>query len=138
MTRAEREAHRLMADYGEHDPERLAEKMGVLVIQCDLPETVEGFYHCFREHPIIYLADRLPACRRRAVCGHELGHAVLHGQINSLLLGDADSRMEQEADLFAATLLLAGTLPEDGADVASVMRQTGLPEGAVRRAYHLI
>ena len=43
MTRAEREAHRLMADYGEHDPERLAEKMGVLVIQCDLPETVEGF-----------------------------------------------------------------------------------------------
>ena len=80
----------------------------------------------------------MPACRRRAVCGHELGHAVLHGQINSLLLGDADSRMEQEADLFAATLLLAGTLPEDGADVASIMRQTGLPEGAVRRAYHLI
>lgn len=138
MTRAEREARRLMAEYGECEPETLAERMGVLVILCDLPETVEGFYHCFRGHPIIYLADRLPACRRRAVCGHELGHAVLHGDVNSLLLGDADARLEREADLFSATLLLSGELPEYCADVASVARETGLPEGAVRRACHML
>ena len=34
MTRAEREAHRLMAEYGEHDPERLAEKMGSSSATC--------------------------------------------------------------------------------------------------------
>lgn len=138
MTRAEREAHRLMADYGERDPERLAEKMGVLVIRCDLPETVEGFYHSFRGQAIIYLADRLPPSRRRAVCGHELGHAVLHGDVNSLLLGAQDERLEREADLFAAVLLLSGPLPDGCTDVDGVVRRTGLPEGAVRQVYHLL
>ena len=64
MTRAEHEARRLLEQYGEHDPEALAERMGVRTILCDLPESVEGFYHCFHGHPIIYLADRLPPCRR--------------------------------------------------------------------------
>ena len=137
MTRPEREARRLADLYGAHDPEVLAEKMGVLTILCDLPESIEGFYHCFRGHPIIYLADRLPPCRRRAVCGHELGHAVLHGDINSLLRDEVDERMEREADLFAAALLLADR-PEGCNDVQSVVRETGLPEAAVRRVYDLL
>ena len=136
MTRAEREARRLLALYGEHDPEALAERMGVLTILCDLPETMEGFYHCFHGHPIIYLADRLPPCRRRAVCGHELGHAVLHGDVNSLLLDEIDERMEREADLFSAALLLSER-PE-GCDVQSVVRETGLSEAAVRRVYDIL
>lgn len=137
MTRAEREARRLLDLYGERDPEVLAEQMGVLTILCDLPETVEGFYHCYRGHPIIYLADRLPPCRRRAVCGHELGHVVLHGDINSLLLDEVDERMEREADLFAAVLLLSEQ-PEGCCDVQSVVRETGLPEDAVRRVYDML
>lgn len=137
MTRAEREARRLLEQYGEHNPEILAERMGVRTILCDLPESVEGFYHCFRGHPIIYLADRLPPCRRRAVCGHELGHAVLHGDINSLLLEESDERMEREADLFAAVLLLSEG-HEDCCDVQSMVRETGLPEQTVRRVYDLL
>lgn len=137
MTRAEREARRLIGLHGECDPEQLAEKLGVLVLRCDLPETVEGFYHCFMGRPIIYLSDRLPPCRRRAVCGHELGHAVLHGDRNSLLQNEIDEQMEREADLFAAVLLLHQH-PEDCCDVQSVMRETGLSEAAVRRVYHLL
>ena len=138
MTRAEREACRLAAQYGEHDPECLAEYLHMLVLVCDLPETVDGFYFCCGGHKILYLADRLPACRRKAVCGHELGHAVLHGDSNSLLLGDLSEKLEQEADLFAATLLLSGELPEDCCDVQSIIRETGLPERAIRRVYHLL
>ena len=137
MTRAEREANRLIAEYGTHDPEFLAEKLGILVILCDLPETVEGFYPCFRGQPIIYLADRLPECRRHAVCGHELGHAVLHGDINSLLLTDTDERFEREADDFSAALLLAGLTPEESSDIESVARATGLPEATIRHAYRI-
>lgn len=137
MSRAMREAYRLIALYDDSDPEQLAEKMGILVILCDLPETVEGFYHCFRGQPIIYLADRLPPQRRRTVCGHELGHAVLHGDINSLLLDESHARMEREADMFSAALLLREQ-PDDCYDVQSVVRETGLPEAAVRRVYDLM
>jgi Zn-dependent peptidase ImmA (M78 family) len=137
MTRAEREAHQLIALYHEYDPEKLAEKMGVLTILCDLPESVEGFYHCYRGHPIIYLADRLPPCRRRAVCGHELGHAILHGDINSLLLDDTDEKLEREADLFSAALLLSER-PEGCCDVQSLVQATGLPETAIRRVYDML
>lgn len=136
MNRAMREAYRLIALYGVSDPEQIAEAMGILLILCDLPETVEGFYHCFRGQPIIYLADRLPPQRRKTVCGHELGHAVLHGNINSLLLDESDARMEREADMFSAALLLCEQ-PEDCCDIQSVVRETGLPESAVRRIYDL-
>lgn len=137
MTRAMREAYRLIALYNNNDPEQLAESMGILVISCDLPETVEGFYHCFRGKPIIYLADRLPEQRRRMVYGHELGHVVLHGDINSLLLDESHARMEREADMFSAALLLYEAL-EDCCDVQSVVRRTGLPEATVRRIYDLV
>lgn len=62
---------------------------------------------------------------------------MLHGDINSLLRDEVDERMEREADLFAAALLLADR-PEGCNDVQSVVRETGLPEAAVRRVYDLL
>ena len=137
MTRAMHEAYRLIALHNETDPELLAEKMQILVILCDLPETVDGFYHCFRGKAIIYLSARLPTQRRKTVCGHELGHAVLHGDINSLLLGESDARLEREADMFSAALLLHEHAA-DCCDVQSAIRETGLPEAAIRRVYDLM
>lgn len=137
MNRAQAAAQDLLRRFGEHEPERLAERLDILVLSCDLPETVEGFYQQIAGRQIIYLNNRLPPCRRRVVCGHELGHAMLHSTCNSLLMGGADERLEQEADLFCAELLLAdGT---DGAnDIRSIVRQTGLPEHAVRRKFALL
>lgn len=135
MNRAQRIARELAAHYGVHDPLRLAECMGVLVVTCDLPETVEGFYHRFEGRQIIYLSDRLTACRRRVVCGHELGHAAMHEEINSLLIDAGSARLENEADLFCAELLLGGGECE-GTDVETLVRETGLPERAVRMRYH--
>lgn len=137
MNRAQGAACALVARYREHDPEQLAERLGILVLDCDLPDSVEGFYQCMEQTKIIYLNERLPYYRRRVVCGHELGHAVLHGQVNSLLLGWESARLENEADLFCAELLLSSGECEEN-DIGGIVRATGLPERAVRMRYHQI
>lgn len=136
MNRAQAAAHNLVCRYAEHEPERLAEMLDILVVTCDLPETVEGFYQMFSGQPIIYLNERLPPVRRRVVCGHELGHAMLHETENSLLMGSTDA-LEREADLFCAELLLS-EWEGAPADVASLVRETGLSEQVVRQKFHLL
>lgn len=53
----------------------------------------------------------------KIVCAHELGHAILHPKINSSYIGNytlySSSKIEIEANTFAAELLLPDEIDEE-------------------------
>lgn len=76
----------------------LCERAGILVIQCDFVEKIDGVTMRLRDlPPIIFLNKNAPSDRMRHSLAHELGHLIMHA-----IPTDA---MEDEADLFAGELL---------------------------------
>ncbi|MEE4208016.1 MAG: ImmA/IrrE family metallo-endopeptidase [Parvularcula sp.] len=76
----------------------LCERAGILVIQCDFAEKIDGVTMWLRDvPPLIFLNKNSPPDRMRHSLAHELGHLIMHR-----IPTDA---MEEEADLFAGELL---------------------------------
>ena len=103
---------RVTTQYGTQSPFQLCEKMGINIFFADLPDKVNGLFVNSSENGSrsILISKSLPACEQEQVCAHELGHALLHSEINSILLEDDPSfgltKFEMEADLFSNLLLL--------------------------------
>lgn len=82
---------------------RLLEAHGVVVTRCSIgAEEVHAFSRWFADRPIVVLsADRIDLPRLRFDTAHELGHLVLHAEV------EAGNRiLEQQAHRFAAAFLL--------------------------------
>lgn len=76
----------------------LCERAGILVVQCNFIEKVDGVTMRLRDvPPLIFLNINAPPDRMRHSLAHELGHLIMHSI-------PTDS-MESEADLFAGELL---------------------------------
>lgn len=131
-------AQGLVERYGTRDPFELCDYLNIFVIRCDLPENIYGFYQRMFGSQIIYLNSMLGLGRQRVICAHELGHAVLHEDVNSLFLQEQGAvlmaKYEREADLFLGELLL-GDLEEEFDDVYQAAAQTGVPERILKLRY---
>lgn len=141
MKQARQEAERLVQTYQTRDPFALCEALGIVVLDCPLPRHIRGFYQNYQGCQLIYLNDELESGERRAICAHELGHAILHEEQNFLFMTRHChyfmSRFEKEADLFAAELLI------DPAEICemnvqAIARQWGLSEEIVRLKYEML
>ena len=101
-------AEKLVRKYGTHDPFKIAEALGYIVLYAPLVG-VRGFYQYLKRCHIIYLDPELDEDTARFVCAHELGHSLLHRGINRIFMDTrtflVSSRYETEADQFAADLL---------------------------------
>lgn len=76
----------------------LCERAGILVVQCDFPEKVDGVAMRLRDvPPLIFLNRNAPPDRMRHSLAHELGHLIMHSV--------PTDGMENEADAFAGELL---------------------------------
>ncbi|MDL2273361.1 ImmA/IrrE family metallo-endopeptidase [Oscillospiraceae bacterium OttesenSCG-928-G22] len=100
---------RLCKTHGTRDPYLLCDALDIVVIVCGLPKTVYGFYQYMKRNHIIYLNAALSDTRRRLVCAHELGHAVLHRDMGATFLEaegrEVVGRLEREAEIFCLCLL---------------------------------
>ncbi len=130
----------LAAHFGSTDPFVICENLDISVLQVELPPNIRGFYTSILGAQIIYLnSDLLNEQEQRAVCAHELGHAVLHSRQNSMFLKSktnfVTARFEREADLFAGYLLLDHQTVDDcccnGWTASQIARFTALPEQVV-------
>ncbi|MDD5923898.1 MAG: ImmA/IrrE family metallo-endopeptidase [Clostridia bacterium] len=96
--------------YGTRNPFELCEEMGIIVLKCDLPKSVNGIYTILHGQNTIILSSSLDDGIKRVVCSHELGHAILHNGLNCLdLEKNTNFSMpffEKEADMFAACLII--------------------------------
>lgn len=81
--------------------------MDAIVLKVPL-KGVNGFYHKYMNQDIIYINESLNDEEQFIVCAHELGHMVLHGDIDSIFLDSPlmnKTRLELEANAFALQLL---------------------------------
>lgn len=97
----------IVREYGTRNPFRIAEAMDAIVLIVPL-KGVNGFYHRYMDQDLIYINDDLSEEEQIIVCAHELGHMILHHDIDSIFLDSPvckPGKLELEANAFALQLL---------------------------------
>lgn len=139
MGRIKSMADALRREHGTGDPFELCGYCGITVVETELPQSINGFYHLHEGQGIICINTAVDERMKAVVCAHELGHSLLHEYSNTLFMQSAThfviGRMEREADLFCACLLLPdaelGEYICDGFTVEQIANLTGLPQPMV-------
>lgn len=105
---------KLKFHYKEDDPIKLCEAMGIKLLRSCLgtgDNAIKGFFLEHRRIKTITVNDDLPEILQRVIIAHEIGHSVLHRKngiyaFHDVGLFNQSGRLEQEANLFAAELML--------------------------------
>ena len=95
--------------YNTRNPFEIADHFGILYqignIGC------AGCYMFLKNHRYIFLSQDLEKHELKMVMAHELGHAILHTKQNCYFIRNKtlllNSKIEKEANIFAATLLIS-------------------------------
>lgn len=96
-----RKAILLLNSSKNKNPFELAKSYGVHVVRRPLAKETPGFI----ADNIIYVDINLDAYSQKIVCAHELGHYMLHKDMNELYDADSNTYTEFEANLFIALLM---------------------------------
>lgn len=103
-------AARLSKKYETRDPFRLADEMGFIVVFAPLID-MRGFQQRVKRQNIIYINDTLDEQQQALVCGHEMGHHLMHRGINRIFMNlntqFVTQKFENEANLFSLELIFA-------------------------------
>lgn len=104
----------LVEMYNTHCPFEICKKMNINILFLDLPDTVEGFFVNSeklkgKSYISILINKSMPKCNYNKICAHELGHVLLHNNVNSEVCKDNRDicleDLEKEAEIFSKTLL---------------------------------
>lgn len=91
------------------DPFDIAEYLNIQ-IQIGQLGTPCGCYMFLKNHRCIFLNENLSENEMKLVMSHELGHAIMHRKLNCYFIRNKtlllDSKIETEANTFAANLLI--------------------------------
>lgn len=102
--------NKLVKRYNTSCPFELCQHLGIKVNISPLPKSILGLYTNVLSIYFIYLNDELDKKMMDIICAHELGHYVLHRNVNSIFLSKntllLTSKLERDADIFAANLLI--------------------------------
>lgn len=104
---------KLVKKYHTNDPFKIAAELNISIIKKDLGN-IRGFYKKILKRKYIFININLSNIERKIVCGHELGHAILHNQkeLNFMLKHTKiikKNKLEEEANRFAILLLFKDT-----------------------------
>jgi Zn-dependent peptidase ImmA (M78 family) len=94
------------------------------------PDHIGGFYTRIFEYPYVVINSEKPWPWQRAIAAHELGHALLHNDGHTFLATSnfvTRSKIEHEANLFAATLLIGDEKPEHDESIYDFARRMYVP-----------
>lgn len=98
--------------HNTNNPFEIAEHIGIRIVYEDYPAELNGVYQYYKKTQHIYINRNLSYLQQKAVCAHELGHALLHRNYNCTFLKAFNwiNRFEIEANIFATYLLLDKSL----------------------------
>lgn len=105
-----RRADALVRSTGTRDPERIAEALGIIVMDVNF-EKQKGIYKVILRNRFIFIKSDLSEVMRRIVLLHEIGHDQLHRRLADVfqefqIFDMRGNVMEYEANLFAAQIAL--------------------------------
>lgn len=91
------------------NPFEIAEQLNIEIITEPLG-TIRGYYQYYKRNRYIHINEDLDSIQRKYVCGHELGHAILHPKMNIVFLQNNTyfnkDKFERQATLFCVHLLI--------------------------------
>lgn len=98
----------LIKKYSTNDPYEICDYLNYIVLFVPLVG-IRGFYQFYDESDIVYIDNSLPDQVKKFVCAHELGHSLMHKDINAIFLDTRtylkSSTYERQANQFAMNLL---------------------------------
>ncbi|MDD7678133.1 MAG: ImmA/IrrE family metallo-endopeptidase [Anaerovibrio sp.] len=100
----------------------------------DTTQQVMGFHSYSLRLHVIHLNQELDDPMLQFVCAHELGHTILHPDINTAFMTHrtffSASKLEREANTFAVELLLPDDFirENEGRSIYQLARLRGVPE----------
>lgn len=105
----EKRVGQLVKKYGTSDPFELAKIMGIEIVYEPLGKSLGYFSRLYRT-AIIHINENLSYEKQLSTCAHELGHVLLHPDINTAFLKAnthyPTSKIEIEAHEFMIELLM--------------------------------
>lgn len=123
----------IVSKYQTCSPYELADCMNIKISRCELG-TIRGYY--FRKYRIkqIVLNCNLDRNSEKFVLAHELGHSILHPNLNTPFLVKhtffSKNKYENEANKFAMELLIPDDFLKENNDctIEQLSRMTGYHE----------
>lgn len=107
--------NKIVNNFETRDPYKIAKELDVIIVEEDLGE-IYGYYSKVSRIPIIHINSRYDDFTKRFICGHELGHSLLHPNENTPMLSKisilSEMKIEKEANYFAANLIIDGSHEE--------------------------
>jgi len=125
---------KLLENYKTNEPIELAEALNINVTY-ELLVDMQGYYLNSGKFKFIVVNSNLDYYDKRVVIAHELGHALLHPNLNTSFLTSGTfasiDKYERQANEFAAHLLLPDGFEKDiefkNKTVEQIARMVGLP-----------
>lgn len=122
-----------------NDPFVIAKTLGVHISICPLGDSL-GSYAYIKKGRWIFINSKIAEYQTlsRVVTSHELGHAILHRKENCCFMAKhtllLTSRIEREANLFAAELLITDDLIHDFSEftIEQFSNCTDIPEQLIK------
>lgn len=128
---------RTIKKYKTRSPYELADLMGISIHRCELG-TIRGYYSKKFRIKQIVLNCNLSEKDERFVLAHELGHAIMHENLNTPFLMEntllSKNKFEKEANTFAIELLVPDTEIIENSDltIGQLARMTGYSDDILR------
>lgn len=107
----------LIEKHQTNDSSIIASQMNIKIIEHDLHEDIYGFYRYVRRNKFIFINSNLDEQKKKFVRNHELGHVVLHPDVNTPFMRSntyfSVDKIEYQANRFAIELEIPDKLLQE-------------------------
>ncbi len=123
---------KLMERHQTNNPFIIADNLEIIILNHPMKNTL-GFFSKYKRSKFIHLSNNLPDKLQTFVCAHELGHAILHPNVNTPFLKRhtlfSTSKIEHQANTFAVELLMPDDLLQECSEISlfNIAESLGIP-----------